>query len=259
MNRLVAPASAMSEAPAPQAAPSLIAQRISKSFVSGKVRTAVLDDVSLRIDAGELTLISGPSGCGKSTLLSVLSGLQRPDDGRVIALGEELGRLDLRALEAFRLHHTGFVFQGFNLFPALTVSEQVALPLHYLGLSRREARERAAAALEEVGLTRRMRLRPAELSGGEKQRVAIARALAKRPALLFADEPTSSLDAANGQIVIDILHGIARRHHTLVLCVSHDPRLIGHADRLLTMEDGRILSDRREPAAAPHSLGVRAQ
>ncbi|QWF17541.1 ABC transporter ATP-binding protein [Lysobacter capsici] len=246
MNAAIAPIELAAAAP-----PSLIARNISKSFVSGNLRSTVLDDVSLQIDAGELTLISGPSGCGKSTLLSVLSGLQRPDQGHVIALGEQLGELGLRALEAFRLHHTGFVFQGFNLFPALTVAEQVELPLHYLGLSRREAQQRAASALEEVGLARRMRLRPAELSGGEKQRVAIARALAKRPALLFADEPTSSLDAANGQTVIDILHTIARRHRTVVLCVSHDPRLIGHADRLLTMEDGRILSDRREPAADP--------
>ncbi|MGH8081199.1 MAG: ABC transporter ATP-binding protein [Lysobacter sp.] len=229
--------------------PSLIAHNIGKSFVSGALSTTVLDDVSLQIDAGELTLISGPSGCGKSTLLSVLSGLQRPDRGRVLALGQELGGLDLRSLEAFRLQHTGFVFQGFNLFPALTVAQQVELPLHYLGLSKREQQARAAAALDEVGMTRRVHLRPAELSGGEKQRVAIARALAKEPALLFADEPTSSLDAANGQIVIDILHSIARRHRALVLCVSHDPRLIGHADRLLTMEDGRILSDRREPVA----------
>jgi putative ABC transport system ATP-binding protein len=115
-----------------------------------------------------------------------------------------------------------------------------------MGLSSKAARERAARALDEVGLARaQSHLRPAALSGGEKQRVAIARALAKDPVLLFADEPTSSLDAANGQTTIDILHDIARRHDTMVLCVSHDPRLISHADRVLTMEDGRILSDRR--------------
>jgi len=110
----------------------LVAHGIAKSFLSGSVRTTVLDGISLQVHPGELTLISGPSGCGKSTLLSVLSGLQRPDQGRVSALGEDLGALGLRALEAFRLHHTGFVFQGFNLFPALTAAEQVALPLHYL-------------------------------------------------------------------------------------------------------------------------------
>jgi putative ABC transport system ATP-binding protein len=223
----------------------LEARDISKAFVSGKIRTVVVDRVSLQVQAGELTLIAGPSGCGKSTLLSILSGLQRPDSGHVRALGEALGTLDLSALERFRLRHTGFVFQGFDLFPALKVAEQVELPLQYMGLSRLEMRERATEALDEVGMWPRRHLRPLELSGGEKQRVAIARALAKRPALLFADEPTSSLDAANGQVVIDMLHDIAHRHGTTVLCVSHDPRLIEHADRVLRMEDGRILDDQR--------------
>jgi putative ABC transport system ATP-binding protein len=232
--------------PAPAAAkPALCSEQVSKAFVSGRVRTQVLDGLSLSIEAAELTLISGPSGCGKSTLLAVLSGLQSVDAGRVVALGSDLGKLDARALERFRLLHTGFVFQGFNLFPALSAREQVELPLNYLGLSKRQARERAEQSLDEVGLSHRMQLRPAELSGGEKQRVAIARALAKQPELLFADEPTSALDAASGQTIIDILHRIARSHGTTVLCVSHDPRLIHHADRVLAMEDGRILSDRR--------------
>jgi putative ABC transport system ATP-binding protein len=229
------------------------AEHVSKAFVSGKQRTQVLEGLSLRIEAGELTLISGPSGCGKSTLLAVLSGLQKIDSGRVHALGSELGQLDLRALERFRLQHTGFVFQGFNLFPALNAIEQVELPLNHMGLSRDEARARAQRSLEEVGLAHRMHLRPSELSGGEKQRVAIARALAKEPELLFADEPTSALDAANGQMIIDILHRVTATHGTTVLCVSHDPRLVTHADRVLSMEDGRILSDRRVRAlAAPH-------
>lgn len=229
--------------------PALLAETVCKSFVAGRITTRVLDSLSLRIEPGELTLISGPSGCGKSTLLSVLSGLQHVDTGRVWALGEELGRLDAHALERFRLLHTGFVFQGFNLFPALTALEQVELPLHYLGLSPTLAREHAVQALDEVSMGERSKLRPAELSGGEKQRVAIARALAKEPALLFADEPTSSLDSVSGQVVIDLLHRIAHRHGTTVLCVSHDIRLIDHADRVLTMEDGRILSDRRTAAA----------
>jgi putative ABC transport system ATP-binding protein len=233
------------------AAPALQAEGIAKAFVSGRLRTRVIEQLSLRIEPAELTLISGPSGCGKSTLLAILSGLLSVDEGRVMALESDLGQLDSRALEQFRLHHTGFVFQGFNLFPALTALEQVELPLSYLGMTRTDARERAAQSLEEVGLGHRMRLRPSELSGGEKQRVAIARALAKLPQLLFADEPTSSLDAANGQMIIDILHRIARVHGTTVLCVSHDPRLIHHADRVLTMEDGRILTDSRpaEPTA----------
>jgi putative ABC transport system ATP-binding protein len=225
--------------------PALRAEGVSKAFVSGKLHTQVLDNLTLDVNAGELTLISGPSGCGKSTLLAILSGLQKVDSGRVHALGSELAQLDMRALERFRLQHTGFVFQGFNLFPALSAFEQVELPLNHMGLSRDEARKRAWRSLEEVGMTPRMKLRPSELSGGEKQRVAIARALAKDPELLFADEPTSALDAANGQMIIDILHRIAHAHGTTVLCVSHDPRLVVHADRVLAMEDGRILSDQR--------------
>jgi putative ABC transport system ATP-binding protein len=238
-------------AKAPNGRPPLIARGICKSFVSGQLRTTVLEDVSLAVDAGQLTLIAGPSGCGKSTLLAILSGLLRVDRGEVIALGEDLGRLDAKALERFRLHHTGFVFQEFGLFPALTAQEQVELPLHYLGLTGTQRVSRADQALEEVGLGSRRSLKPAELSGGEKQRVAIARAIAKAPALLFADEPTSALDAANGAIVIDLLHRIARTHGTTVLCVSHDPRVISHADRVLNMEDGRILDDHRVTGPRP--------
>lgn len=237
--------------PTATTSPALQARGVRKSFVSGKVHSAVLHDLTLDVRAGELTLISGPSGCGKSTLLAILSGLQPADGGDVRALGHALNGLSMRELESFRLQHTGFVFQGFNLFPALTALEQVELPLSYMGLAKDLVRKRAMESLEEVGLGPRMQLHPAELSGGEKQRVAIARALAKQPELLFADEPTSALDAANGQIVIDILHRIARAHGTTVLCVSHDPRLVGHADRVLAMEDGRILSDHVPPAPQP--------
>ena len=215
-----------------------------KRYVTGTVATPVLHGLTLAFDA-ELTLIAGPSGCGKSTLLAILSGLLRPDQGSVSALGQPLRALDAAALDRFRLRHTGFVFQGFNLFPALTALEQVALPLGYLGIARHTAFERARSALVEVGLEPRLHSRPAEMSGGEKQRVAIARALAKEPRLIFADEPTSALDAANGQAVIDLLHRAAREHGACVVCVSHDPRLIRHADRLLRMEDGRVLSDQR--------------
>jgi len=218
---------------------------LAKSFRSGRIDTPILRGLSLEVLAGELTLVSGPSGCGKSTLLALLSGLSRPDGGQVEALGQSLWSLDEPSLERFRLLHTGFVFQGFNLFAALDAVEQVMLPLGALGLSRAAARERALAALDEVGLAARAKLRPAEMSGGEKQRVAIARALAKNPQLLFADEPTSALDAANGQMVIDLLHRLARSHRAAVLCVSHDPRVVGHADRVLHMEDGRLLDDTR--------------
>ena len=230
----------------PDLAPSLEAVRLCKTFLTGVVQVQVLQGLSVALYPGELSLISGPSGCGKSTLLSLMSGLQSPDSGQAMALGQDLGRMDLRALEKFRLRYTGFVFQGFNLFPALTALEQVQLPLGYMGLDGRETLRRAKVALDEVGLSHRSHMRPAQLSGGEKQRVAIARAMAKEPQLLFADEPTSALDAESGQRVIDILHRAARNHGTTVLCVSHDPRLVHHADRVLGMEDGAIRSDWRQ-------------
>jgi len=183
--------------------------------------TVALQPVDLRVREGEFVTLLGPSGCGKSTLLALLSGLSRPDAGEVLALDESLWSLDARALERFRLRHTGFVFQGFNLFGALDAVEQVMLPLGALGLSKAEARERALVALDEVGLSARSGLRPAEMSGGEKQRVSIARALAKQPQLLFADEPTSALDASNGQVVIDLLHRLAKAGQTMVV-VTHD-------------------------------------
>ncbi|QXZ11408.1 ABC transporter ATP-binding protein [Comamonas sp. Y33R10-2] len=227
-------------------APSLEAVRLEKSFVSGIVQVHVLQGLSVSLQPGELSLISGPSGCGKSTLLSLMSGLQKPDGGRAMALGQDLAKMSIGALEKFRLRHTGFVFQGFNLFPALTALEQVQLPLGYMGLKSSETLRRAKDALDEVGLSHRSHMRPAQLSGGEKQRVAIARAIAKQPQLLFADEPTSALDAESGQRVIDLLHRAARSHGTTVLCVSHDPRLVRHADRVLGMEDGAIRSDWRQ-------------
>lgn len=234
--------------------PSLVAEGLEKSFMSGKIRVQVLQSLGISVYPGELTLIAGPSGCGKSTLMSLLSGLQRPDGGHVYALGQDISQMDRRELERFRLLHTGFVFQGFNLFPALTATEQVQLPLGYMGVDDKRSAERAMRALEEVGMTHRATMRPAELSGGERQRVAIARAIVKEPPLLFADEPTSALDAENGQRIIDILHRIARTHGSTVLCVSHDPRLIRHADRVLEMEDGVIRSDRR--SASNDSQGV---
>jgi putative ABC transport system ATP-binding protein len=229
----------------PALKPTLVADNINKSFESGLINIQILTNLSIAIMPSELTLIAGPSGCGKSTLLSILSGLQFPDSGKVWALDQELSSSSRKELERFRLHHTGFIFQGFNLFPALTACEQIELPLSYLGLTKKQCHERALDALSEVGMAHRTDQRPAALSGGEKQRVAIARAIAKRPQFLFADEPTSSLDAASGQTIINILRRIAHSHGSTVLCVSHDHRLIQYADRVLEMEDGVINRDWR--------------
>jgi putative ABC transport system ATP-binding protein len=230
----------------------LKAQGLSKRFKTGRTYIDVLKDVDFDARHGDVTMVMGPSGSGKSTLVATLSGLLRPDAGQVSAMGEELWSLRPGRIDKFRLDHCGFIFQGFNLFSALTALEQVTTVLKYTGLTPTEARLRATTALEEVGLGPRMHQRPSELSGGEKQRVAIARALAKEPQLLFADEPTSALDGENGQVVIQLLQRAAKVHGAAVICVTHDPRLEAYADRIIHIEDGRILDDRRTaPAPAP--------
>lgn len=219
------------------------ARGLTKRYASGGAGVTVLDQVNFSARRGEITLVMGPSGSGKSTLIAVLSGLLRPDSGSVDALGTDIWSLKPDAIDRFRMDHCGFIFQGFNLFPALTALEQVAHVLAFGGLTMKEARRRAAAALEDVGLTPRLDLRPAELSGGEKQRVAIARALAKQPRLIFADEPTSALDGENGQRVIHLLQRASREHDAAVVCVTHDQRLEAWADRVIHIEDGRIAGD----------------
>lgn len=225
--------------------PTLACHHIAKSFTTGKITQEVIRDTSIEVYPGEVTLIVGPSGSGKSTILAVMSGLMRPDSGDVRALGQDLWQLDEAQIDGFRLANCGFVFQGFNLFGALTALENVMLPLKYLNVGDGEMTARARQALDEVGLDRRAHLRPIELSGGEEQRVAIARALVKRPRLIFADEPTSALDSRNGQIVIDLLRKISREHGTTILGVTHDPRLLSHADRVIRLEDGAVTADER--------------
>ena len=230
----------------------LEASGLSKAYRIGKTRQQVLKNVNFTAYHGQVTMIMGPSGSGKSTLIAALSGLMRPDEGEVLALGESLWTKNSSNVDRFRLDHCGFIFQGFNLFPSLDATAQVTQILRYCGINRRESHSRATAVLESVGLGQRLHQKPAELSGGEKQRVAIARALAKSPALIFADEPTSALDSINGQIVIKLLHQAAKERNAAIVVVTHDPRLEAHADRVIHMEDGNILSDRMisEPPAA---------
>lgn len=228
------------------------AHGLSKSFKTGRSSVEVLKSVDFDALHGELTMVMGPSGSGKSTLVATLSGLLRPDRGEVTALDKNLWKMSAGRIDKFRLDHCGFIFQGFNLFASLTALQQVTTVLKYTGLSPAQARAKAETALAEVGLTPRMHQRPAELSGGEKQRVAIARALAKDPQLLFADEPTSALDGENGLRIIALLQRAAKSHGAAVICVTHDPRLESYADRIIHIEDGRILDDiRPDRSAAP--------
>ncbi|HLI66554.1 MAG TPA: ABC transporter ATP-binding protein [Caulobacteraceae bacterium] len=237
----------------------LSARGLVKRYRSGRGQVEILRGVDFDAPHGAVTMVMGPSGSGKSTLVAVLSGLLRPDAGKVTALGQDLWSRSPGRIDRFRLDHCGFVFQGFNLFPALTALQQVTTVLRYKGVPRAQARRQAIEALAEVGLEQRLHMRPAALSGGEKQRVAIARALAKRPQLLFADEPTSSLDGENGQIVTDLLRRAAKEHGAAVICVTHDPRLEAFADRIVHLEDGRILEDEPRaaaPAAKPVLVGA---
>ncbi len=234
----------------------LQAKGIVKRFKTGKTFVEVLKGVDFDARHGDVTMVMGPSGSGKSTLVAALSGLLEPDEGTVAALeAKDLWKWSSGRIDRFRLDHCGFIFQGFNLFPALTAKQQVMTALKYQGVSRSETERRALLALEEVGLTSKINQRPSELSGGEKQRVAIARALAKNPDLIFADEPTSALDGQNGQIVIRLLRRAATEHGAAVICVTHDPRLEAYADRVIHIEDGRILDDvRRTPDPNPRPL-----
>jgi putative ABC transport system ATP-binding protein len=222
---------------------------LKKRFKTGRTFVEVLKGVDFEALHGEVTMVMGPSGSGKSTLVAALSGLLRPDAGQVSALDEDLWSKSAGRIDKFRLDHCGFIFQGFNLFAALTALQQVSIVLKYQGHSPREARRIAIEALTEVGLASKLNQRPSELSGGEKQRVAIARCIAKQPRLLFADEPTSALDGENGQVVIRLLQRAAKAHDAAVVCVTHDPRLEAYADRIIHIEDGVILDDRRRTPA----------
>jgi len=219
----------------------LEAKGLVKRFKSGRSYVEVLKGVDFDARHGDLTMVMGPSGSGKSTLIAALSGLLRPEEGRVDALDvDDLWKLSGGRIDKFRLDHCGFIFQGFNLFPSLTALQQVTTVLKFQGLSPDRAKKRAALALEEVGLGHRLHQRPAALSGGEKQRVAIARALANSPRLLLADEPTGNLDPATSQAVFEALRELAKTTGVAALIATHNMELAGHMDRVFALKDGHL-------------------
>jgi len=207
----------------------------------GKRTVHALRDVSLRIEKGEMVATMGPSGSGKSTLLNIIGGLDRPSDGSIFIDGVEIERLDDDSLTRLRREKIGFVFQFFNLLPTLNARENVALPLHLARVSRREATARSVAMLELVGLADRQEHLPDELSGGEQQRVAMARALVLRPPLILADEPTGNLDSRNGEEVLSLFKRLQSQFNTTVMMVTHDSRAATFCDRILQMQDGRMI------------------
>jgi putative ABC transport system ATP-binding protein len=210
-------------------------------FASGGRAVSVLSDVSLEVPARQFLAVAGPSGSGKSTLLGLIAGLDRPTAGTITVAGVDLTRLDEDGLARFRLDTIGYIFQSFHLVPTLTAEENVAVPLELAG--ERDALARARALLGELGLGERADHYPVQLSGGEQQRVAVARAVARRPALLLADEPTGNLDSATGERIIELIVGLNRSLGSTLVLVTHDAALAGHADRLVTLRDGRIVSD----------------
>jgi len=227
----------------------LIAESLTKEYRSGERTLAVLREVSFQIHAGELVAITGPSGSGKTTLLGLLAGLDTPSAGRVVLDGADLSTMSEDARARLRSARVGFVFQSFQLIPTLTAIENVQVPLELRGDPRAE--RRAAELLERVGLAARAGHFPAQLSGGEQQRVALARAFSNEPAILFADEPTGNLDAANGAHVVELLEELNSDAGSTVVLVTHDPALAARARRQIRLADGVVIEDTGASVAIP--------
>ncbi len=217
-------------------------REVSKIYRRGPEEIQALRSINLGIAAAEFVAISGKSGCGKSTLLHIIGGLEPPTSGQVLVDGRDLARLPDQELTRFRRDRVGVVFQSFNLLPLLTLEENVALPRVLQGFSYSQAREEAAHWLEVVELSHRLRHKPHQVSGGEMQRAAIARALINRPAVLLADEPTGNLDSATAAQVLELFARLHRDWRQTVVLVSHAREVAAYADRLLSMQDGALLS-----------------
>jgi len=209
-------------------------------YKTGNQQVRVLKGIDLSINEGDIQLLMGPSGSGKTTLLSILGGILKPTAGDVTLLGQPITRLSQAKLTKFRLNNIGFIFQGFNLFDALTAAENIEVNLKMKGFRPRAARLEARDLLDRVGLADRANQLPRDLSGGQKQRVAIARALAGDPQIIMADEPTAALDSHSGQVVIELLRKLAKESGRTVLMVTHDPRIQKVADRVTYLEDGEL-------------------
>jgi putative ABC transport system ATP-binding protein len=216
-------------------------RKVVKQFGKGNTAVFALRGVNFDVALGEMTLLVGPSGCGKTTLLSVIAGILNPTSGEVRVLGVDVAGLSNNQKVAFRGQNIGFVFQQYNLLPALTAAENVAVPLIIGGMHRKQAVEIAADRLDQVGLADRIYALPEELSGGQQQRVAIARALVHEPRLLVCDEPTAALDSENGQRIMELLRRVAVQPDRSVIIVTHDNRIFHFGDRIAHMDDGHIV------------------
>jgi putative ABC transport system ATP-binding protein len=228
----------------------LEARHIVKELGQGDARILAVNDVSLTLFPAEFALLMGPSGSGKTTLLSILGCIMTPSSGLLTVAGECANEKSAEELADLRRRHFGFIFQSYNLFPTLNALDNVKVALDVRGFSAAQCRQRAEAALHEVGLDHRLKSYPRTLSGGEKQRVAIARAVASSPSIILADEPTSALDAENGHAVMALLAKIAKKQNRSVLAVTHDPRTVPYADRVIEIEDGRLAGQKKNVQVA---------
>jgi putative ABC transport system ATP-binding protein len=222
--------------------PIISAQQIHKWFRNGKIEVHALRGVDLDVMPGEMLAIMGPSGCGKTTLLNCLSGLDDFDDGEVEIEGASLRKMGDKKRTKYRAERMGFIFQTYNLLPVISAVENVELPLLVTGVSPREARRRALAVLDQVGLADRADHRPAELSGGQRQRVTVARALVNEPAIVWADEPTGALDSKAADDVLQLMRRLNRERGQTIVVVTHDSDMAGACDRIVRMHDGEIVA-----------------
>ncbi len=221
-------------------------KNISKDFAIGKNLQRVLFDINLEINSGELTMLVGPSGCGKTTLISILSGILSSSEGEVEVLGVKINEISDNEKTNFRLNNLGFIFQQYNLLPALTAAENAAIPLIARGENFKEAVKKSSEILAQIGMSGQENKKPSQLSGGQQQRVAIARALVHEPKIIICDEPTAALDAKTGQKVMEILKEHALKTDRAVLVVTHDNRIFDFANRIIEMEDGKIINDKKK-------------
>ena len=257
----VASPTVTSPVPSPGTAPPSISLRgVDKVYSAGRGSLVALRGVDLDIAAGEVTAIMGPSGSGKTTLLSIIGCILRSTSGVVSICGTEVAALDETERSRIRLAHIGFVFQSYNLFPSLNARQNVEIALELKGVHRRARRAQAIELLEQVDLRDKTESHPEDLSGGQKQRVAIARALAGTPDIILADEPTAALDSTTGRRIMAIFRGLARRQRRSVVIVTHDSRILEFADRVVTVDDGRVTEPKNhkprseEPAALSASM-----
>lgn len=218
---------------------------LTKIYNESEVKVKAVDNISLSFEQGEFAAIVGPSGSGKTTLLNMIGGLDKPTNGQVVVDGTNIGDLKSSKLIDFRLKNIGFVFQAYNLIPVLTAKENVEFIMELQGKSRIERDERSIALLSAVGLGERVNARPAKLSGGQQQRVAVARALASKPKFVLADEPTANLDSKSTETLLDIMEQLNKEENITFIFSTHDQRVVNKARRVITVEDGRVVSDEK--------------